>query len=644
MQDLGIQAAARVSARPSRSRTLRDLCQNFPFAARTLSKLKVDRALQSEVQHAQSSLYGAGYSGLFLNGLPLPIQDNDFFGLLQTIQREMHTVDALASLELPSASIIKLVALPPPTASLRIDPSHPAVLYINNIEKERRYQQFGTLAARPDAHEHVRPDVLLPAQRAQHGLRPRPDDRAGQGLLSYVALHLRQGAPIRFGVVFAVGGGKAAARQAGGSEGKGAPAATGSRRRAAEGGADAAARARRACTSRARGRRRGRRRARGRRQAAGFRGRRRLRCRRRNRRPRRPPPRRRRGADGARSALLLDQVLRLPQEEGRLAGAARFLSAINDARQSATAAFFGGGLDDLDEQHVVSAFRDAFTSTMRKSGRSPSEVLGQLRSGSVEEVEALYAGGRRFLEEKGLGEVPCVLTNGVLTPLSDDYEREVMTALNVEHRFVTQIIQRSQLTDDMADIPAAIAKAASAFPRYSKELLLPTESISLAELKPGSPTLASGVVWVGAPMPDAGEAAAAARPRRPRRRAPPPRRARRKAQARGGRIWRRRVHVRRRGSAAMEEGDADDDDDGRPLAAAGRDPQREPPAGARPLQRRHLAVAAGALDALESSPKGRARLGLLHNPADAACAAPAAAGVGRPRGGGGGAADLAAHH
>ena len=36
----------------------------------------------------------------------------------------------------------KLVALPPPVASLRIEVTHPAVYYINNIEKERRYQQF----------------------------------------------------------------------------------------------------------------------------------------------------------------------------------------------------------------------------------------------------------------------------------------------------------------------------------------------------------------------------------------------------------------------------------------------------------------------------------------------------------------------
>ena len=30
-----------------------------------------------------------------------------------------------------------------PTASLRIDPAHEAVLYLNDVSKDRKYQQFG---------------------------------------------------------------------------------------------------------------------------------------------------------------------------------------------------------------------------------------------------------------------------------------------------------------------------------------------------------------------------------------------------------------------------------------------------------------------------------------------------------------------
>ena len=55
----------------------------------------------------------------------------------------MHTVDALATLEVPSKTISRLVSLPPPTASLRLMWNHPAVTYINDVEKDRKYQQFG---------------------------------------------------------------------------------------------------------------------------------------------------------------------------------------------------------------------------------------------------------------------------------------------------------------------------------------------------------------------------------------------------------------------------------------------------------------------------------------------------------------------
>ena len=76
MQDLGAQAAHRVLAASEPLKTLRDICQNFPFQARSLSKLPVNRELASEVQHLQQTMYGEGFSGLFLNGLPLPILEN----------------------------------------------------------------------------------------------------------------------------------------------------------------------------------------------------------------------------------------------------------------------------------------------------------------------------------------------------------------------------------------------------------------------------------------------------------------------------------------------------------------------------------------------------------------------------------------
>jgi hypothetical protein len=63
-------------------------------------------------------------------------------------------------------------------------------------------------------------------------------------------------------------------------------------------------------------------------------------------------------------------------------------SALQEARQSATSAFFGGGLDELGEHHLESAFRGAFTSALRKAGDEPTAVFKQLSSGELPEIEA----------------------------------------------------------------------------------------------------------------------------------------------------------------------------------------------------------------------------------------------------------------
>ena len=59
MQDLGVQASSRVSSSASPLKTLRDICQNFPFSARTLSKLPVNRQLAQEVSDAQNMVTAA---------------------------------------------------------------------------------------------------------------------------------------------------------------------------------------------------------------------------------------------------------------------------------------------------------------------------------------------------------------------------------------------------------------------------------------------------------------------------------------------------------------------------------------------------------------------------------------------------------
>ena len=186
LQDLGVQAASRVLSAKNPLQTLRDICQNFPFMARSLSKTKGEHyrinphptpgsprtatrrlslgvlhaaaspQLEDEIANLQSSSWGPGYSGAFLNGRPLPVQQNDLFSLLQTMQRELQTVDALSSLGLPSATIRSLVSLPAPTAALRINASHPSVVMLNDVGKDRKCSPPAPdTSSRPTRARHV---------------------------------------------------------------------------------------------------------------------------------------------------------------------------------------------------------------------------------------------------------------------------------------------------------------------------------------------------------------------------------------------------------------------------------------------------------------------------------------------------------
>ena len=111
LQDLGLQASSRVLSAAEPLRTLRDICQNFPFIARSLSKLRVPRELAAEVDHLQSAVWGPRFAGAFLNGRALPlVEDNDLASLLTTLTREMRTVDALASVGVPPDGIRTLLA------------------------------------------------------------------------------------------------------------------------------------------------------------------------------------------------------------------------------------------------------------------------------------------------------------------------------------------------------------------------------------------------------------------------------------------------------------------------------------------------------------------------------------------------------
>ena len=240
LQDLGVLASSRVLNSKEPLRALVEISQNFPFIAPSLTKRKVDRALEDEVEQLQHSAWGPGFSGAFINGRELPIGENDLAGLLQTIRRELHTVDALSFLQLPIATTRKLLQLPAPSTSLRIDAKHPAVFVLNDVAKDKRYAQWPSTV-----RELLRPNMWGQISFCRKNVFTMvfvvdPGTEDGLAALGFMSSLFQQGAPIRFGVVLAPGASRAGAAKGGARRGSPFEAGSASRLKALRSTYDAA--------------------------------------------------------------------------------------------------------------------------------------------------------------------------------------------------------------------------------------------------------------------------------------------------------------------------------------------------------------------------------------------------------------------
>ena len=586
LQDLGVLASSRVLNSKEPLRALVEISQNFPFIAPSLTKSKVDRALEEEVEQLQHSAWGPGFSGAFINGRELPIGENDLAGLLQTIRRELHTVDALGFLQLPISTTRKLLQLPAPSTSLRIDAKHPAVFVLNDVAKDKRYAQWP-----PTVRELLRPNMWGQISFCRKNVFTMvfvvdPATEDGLAALGYMGSLFQQGAPIRFGVVLAPGASSAGAAKGGARRGTPFEAGSASRLKAlrstydAAWDADAQVKKLAAVADAA------------------------------------PPP-----ADAADAAggavavddedeeskasaalgLLLTKLFIFCKRKAGNQAAMSFLALTNQVRE--VGGFFGSHTDPLTEAHLEQAFNHA----VQRKKIDGAPIFEGLRSGTLTDYDAEAAAGLAFLQEKGL-EAPALLTNGVHTPLAgQSVEQEVMNALNAEVRSVQQLVRARKITDETADVYSAIANHSATFPRYNKDLLLSQEKITLVSLEP-APALKEHMRWLYSPR----EAESAAEAEEPPLEPPEP-------------------------AAEMQDEMGDDpfdDEEQGGLGEGGAAAPAKPITGLRAvthlvsvdlLDEEGLVLLAHSLQALEASPAGRLRLGVLLNPARPSAGAAAAA-------------------
>ncbi|KAJ8252912.1 hypothetical protein GJAV_G00206940 [Gymnothorax javanicus] len=213
LQDLSFQAAARIMSEPKSValKLLRDISQNFPSKARSLTRVAVKQDMRREIEGNQKVLTETlgiqpGDAGLFINGLHVDLDVHNPFSILELIRREARVLDGLFSLGLKGEAQSRLLRLPshPLEDGYALDIRHPAVTWINDIETDPTYRSWP--ASVQDLLRATFPGVIRQIRRNLFNLvlfiDPAHEDSAE--LVRLAELFYSHKVPLRIGFVFVV--------------------------------------------------------------------------------------------------------------------------------------------------------------------------------------------------------------------------------------------------------------------------------------------------------------------------------------------------------------------------------------------------------------------------------------------------------
>ncbi|XP_034042197.1 UDP-glucose:glycoprotein glucosyltransferase 2 isoform X2 [Thalassophryne amazonica] len=151
LQDLSFQAASRIMSEPKYDalKLLRDLSQNFPRKARSLTRVAVKPEMRKEIEENQKHLsetMGAipGDGELFINGLHIDLEIHNPFSILDILRREAKVLEGLHNLGVKEEYQSKLLRLPVQAVdeSYALDIRHPAIMWLNDIENDPMYHTW----------------------------------------------------------------------------------------------------------------------------------------------------------------------------------------------------------------------------------------------------------------------------------------------------------------------------------------------------------------------------------------------------------------------------------------------------------------------------------------------------------------------
>ncbi|KAG7227632.1 hypothetical protein INR49_005447 [Caranx melampygus] len=213
MQDLSFQAAARIVSVPKFDalKLIRDLSQNFPSKARSLTRVAVKQEMRKEIEENQKHLSETigvhpGDGELFINGLHIDLDTHNPFSILDILRREAKVLEGLHNLGIKGELQGKLLKLPVNAVddSYALDIRHPAIMWINDIENDPMYRSWP--AGVQELLRATFPGVIRQIRRNFFNLVLflDPVQEESVELVKLAELFYKHKIPLRIGFVFVV--------------------------------------------------------------------------------------------------------------------------------------------------------------------------------------------------------------------------------------------------------------------------------------------------------------------------------------------------------------------------------------------------------------------------------------------------------
>ncbi|KAG8586345.1 hypothetical protein GDO81_005352 [Engystomops pustulosus] len=213
LQDLSFQAASKIISTPAYEalKVLRDISQNFPIKARSLTRIALNQEMRKEIEENQKHLsetYGIqpGDASLYINGLQIDLDAQNSFSILDILKNEGKALHGLSVLGIKNKDIIKYLQLQvhPGEENYALDIRNSAINWVNDIETAHKYLKWPS--SLQELLRPVYPGAIRPIRRNFFNLVffLDPAQVYAADYVKLAELFYQHNVPLRIGLVFVV--------------------------------------------------------------------------------------------------------------------------------------------------------------------------------------------------------------------------------------------------------------------------------------------------------------------------------------------------------------------------------------------------------------------------------------------------------